>query len=97
MATPLRLLMVEDSEDDALLLLHRLRQGDYEVTYQQVETAADMAAALAAQPWDLVISDYFMPKFTAIAALQLLQSQACDIPFIVVSGVMGEDTAVTIM
>lgn len=97
MATPLRLLLVEDSEDDALLLLHRLRQGDYEVTYQQVETAADMAAALAAQPWDLVISDYCMPKFTAIAALQLLQSQEYDIPFIVVSGVMGEDTAVTIM
>ena len=97
MAIPLRLLMVEDSADDVLLLLHQLRKGGYVITHQQVETAADMATALAAQTWDLVIADYFMPKFTAMAALDLLQTQGYDIPFIVVSGVMGEDTAVTIM
>jgi two-component system, OmpR family, sensor histidine kinase VicK len=97
MVISLRLLMVEDSEDDVLLLLHRLRKGGYAITHQQVETAADMAAALDSQPWDLVIADYFMPKFTAIAALELLQAKGYDIPFIVVSGVMGEDTAVTIM
>lgn len=97
MAISLRLLMVEDSEDDVLLLLHHLRKGGYEITHQQVETAADMAAALKTHPWDLVIADYFMPKFTALAALHLLQAQGLDIPFIVVSGIMGEDTAVTIM
>jgi two-component system, OmpR family, sensor histidine kinase VicK len=97
MAIWLRLLIVEDSEDDVLLLLHHLRKGGYDITHQQVETAADMAMALKAQPWDLVIADYFMPKFTALAALQLLQELGIDIPFIVVSGVMGEDAAVTIM
>ncbi len=97
MTIPLRLLMVEDSADDVLLLLHKLRKGGYEITHQQVETAADMTAALDAQAWDLVIADYFMPKFTASAALELLQAKERDIPFIVVSGVMGEDTAVNIM
>jgi two-component system, OmpR family, sensor histidine kinase VicK len=97
MNTPLRLLIVEDSQDDTVLLLHRLRKAGYDLTHQRVDNAADMAMALDTQTWDVVIADYCMPQFTAIAALESVQSRGLDIPFIVVSGVMGEDTAVTIM
>jgi len=94
---PLKLLLVEDSEDDAALLLLRLRQGGYKVQSQRVDTAPAMRGALQRERWDLVISDYVMPQFSGLAALAVLQEQGADIPFIIVSGHIGEDTAVASM
>jgi two-component system cell cycle sensor histidine kinase/response regulator CckA len=98
MSVPLRLLLIEDSENDAALLVRALRRGGYaDLTYARVETAETMRAALAGQPWDLVISDYSMPQFSGPAALQLLLEVGIDLPFIVVSGTVGEETAVAAM
>ena len=94
MSTSIRVLLVEDSPDDAELLLCALRDGGYDLTYERVDTAAAMTAALAQQPWDLIISDYAMPQFDALAALTLLQESGLDLPFLIVSGAIGEDTAV---
>ncbi len=95
--TQLRILIVEDSEDDLLLLLRELRRGDYTLDYLRVETAVEMQAALDRQEWDLVIADYTLPRFSAPAALELLQQQQQDLPFIIVSGTIGEDAAVAAM
>jgi PAS domain S-box-containing protein len=97
MSTPLRALMVEDSENDALLAVRELRRGGYDVTWERVETAETMRAALDRQPWDIVISDYKMPRFTGLDALNLLRAGAVDMPFILVSGTIGEDVAVAAM
>ncbi len=93
---PLRVLLVEDSEDDALLLLRALQRGGYQPTWKRVDTAGALEAALQ-EPWDLVLSDYEMPRFDAIAALRLVQAHAGDLPFIIVSGAIGEDAAVAAM
>jgi two-component system, cell cycle sensor histidine kinase and response regulator CckA len=95
--TQLRILIVEDSEDDLLLLLRELRRGDYTLDYARVETAVEMQAALDRQAWDIVIADYTLPRFSAPAALELLQHQQRDLPFIIVSGTIGEDAAVAAM
>jgi PAS domain S-box-containing protein len=92
-----RLLLIEDSEDDALLVVRNLRLGGITVDYQRVETAEGMSAALSAQPPDLVISDNTMPAFDAESALRLLRDRQLDVPFIVVSGQIGEETAVALM
>jgi PAS domain S-box-containing protein len=97
MSKPLRVLIVEDSEDDALLLLHELRKGGYTVTSERVDTAPAMSAALEKQAWDVVIADYVMPYFSAPDALILLKGKGIDLPFIVVSGKIGEDIAVATM
>jgi two-component system cell cycle sensor histidine kinase/response regulator CckA len=97
MDNPLRLLIVEDSEDDTLLLVRELERGGYKVTFEQVDTSESMRAALDRQPWDVVISDYSMPNFSGTAALKLLKEQGLDVPFIFVSGTIGEDTAVAAM
>ncbi len=97
MNSPLHVLVVEDSEDDLLLLLRELRRGGYTPDYVRVETAADMQAALDRQSWDIVIADYTLPRFSAPEALQLLQGQRRDLPFIIVSGTIGEETAVAAM
>ena len=94
---PLKLLLVEDSEDDAALLLLHLRQGGYKAQSERVDTPKAMRAALERESWDLVISDYVMPQFSGLAALALLREQGADIPFIIVSGHIGEDTAVAAM
>jgi DNA-binding NtrC family response regulator len=93
----LRILIIEDSEDDSELLLWELRRGDFEPVWERVETEQGMIAALERQPWDLVIADYVMPRFTGLAALHLLQKRGIDLPFIVVSGKVGEETAVEAM
>ncbi len=95
--TQLRVLIVEDSEDDLLLLLRELRRGDYTLDYVRVETAVEMQAALDRQAWDIVIADYTLPRFSAPEALELLQHQQQDLPFIIVSGTIGEDVAVAAM
>jgi signal transduction histidine kinase len=95
MAQPLRVLIVEDDERDAALVLHELRRCDYEVTYERVDTPEAMSSALENQPWDIVLSDFSMPRFSAPAALSLVKERALDLPFIIVSGTIGEETAVT--
>jgi PAS domain S-box-containing protein len=97
MGNSLRVLMVEDSEDHALLLRHELQRGGYDLTYERVETAKDMKAALGGQAWDLIISDYHMPRFRGLDALKLAQERLPDVPFILVSGQIGEDKAVAAM
>jgi PAS domain S-box-containing protein len=94
---PLRVLMVEDSEDHALLLQRELNRGGYDLTCARVETAKDMKVALARQAWDLIISDYHMPHFRGLDALKLAQERVPDVPFILVSGQIGEDKAVAAM
>jgi PAS domain S-box-containing protein len=90
----LKLLLIEDSENDAALLLRSLSKAGYEIQHERVETGDAMLTALENQDWDMVISDYSMPRFSAEAALALLHATGRDIPFIVVSGTMGEETAV---
>ena len=94
----LRVLIVEDSEDDAELLAIELERGGYSVIHHRVETKEEMEAALKKSPaWDIVLADYSMPKFSAIAALNLLKEWELDLPFVIVSGKIGEDTAVAAM
>src|SRR3712207_6704856 len=98
MGVPLDVLLVEDSEDDALLLVSELRRGGYDPHYERVDTAGDMETALDGQDWDLVIADHSMPAFSSSAALELLRRKGfVDVPFIIVSGYIGEDVAVEIM
>lgn len=97
MANSLRLLMVEDSEDDTWLIIRELQRGGFRPEFERVETAAAMREALEAHPWDLIISDYAMPLFGGQAALALYHEKGLDIPFISVSGKMGEETAVEMM
>jgi diguanylate cyclase (GGDEF)-like protein len=97
MSKSLRILIVEDSEDDARLLLRELQRGGYQVTHQRVETAEALNAALDRQVWDIVISDYSMPQFSGSAALALVQKKGLDLPFIIMSGTIGEEIAVETM
>jgi two-component system, cell cycle sensor histidine kinase and response regulator CckA len=97
MNADLRVLVIEDLEDDMLLMLRELRRGGYVLDYLRVETPEEMEAALDRQAWDIVIADYTLPLFSAPAALKLLQQKQRDLPFIIVSGTIGEETAVTAM
>ncbi|MDQ3362554.1 MAG: PAS domain S-box protein, partial [Actinomycetota bacterium] len=99
---PVRVLLVEDSENDAMLLLRELRRGGYEPIHERVYTPEDMERALRGaeargEPHEVVISDYYMPRFRAPDALALLRRLGYDVPFIVVSGKIGEDAAVGVM
>jgi PAS domain S-box-containing protein len=97
MSTPLRALIVEDSEDDYLLLKNELARGGYEVSSDRVETADAMKTALGGSRWDVIISDHRMPQFSSLAALKLCKEHAGNVPFIIVSGSMGEELAVSAM
>ena len=97
MSTPFRVLIVEDSEDDALLLVEKLKRGGYDPTFERVDTAEAMTTALDRQTWDLILADYTLPDFSAPAALELLQEKGLDLPFIIVTGTIGEETAVAAM
>src|SRR5688500_14913601 len=96
MAALLRVLLVEDSEDDASLVIRELRRG-YTVEFQRVDSAQALRQALSHAVFDLVISDYSMPEFSALAALDIVQKFTLELPFIIVSGAVGEDTAVAAM
>lgn len=97
MTTPLNVLIVEDSEPDTELLLDQLRRAGYDLAWERVETSGAMNAALDRREWDIVIADYTMPHFRGIEALKLLQEREVDIPFIMLSGTIGEDVAVGAM
>src|SRR5256885_3768163 len=97
MGKPLRVLMVEDSEDDARLMLRELRGAGYDLTHERVDTAAALEAALDRHPWDLVIGDYSMPHFSGTAALAMLRRRGLDVPYICVSGTITEELAVAAM
>lgn len=96
MSETLRLLIVEDSESDTALLVRQLSRSGYAVTQRRVDNAQDMGRALQ-EPWDLVISDYSVPGFDAPLALEMVQKSGQDLPFIIVSGTVGEDAAVRMM
>jgi diguanylate cyclase (GGDEF)-like protein len=93
----LRVLVIEDSEDDTELMLRELRRGNYDLVHTRVETPEAMQNELTTRTWDMVIADFSMPHFNAFAALDLLHRTQQDIPFIIVSGTIGEDRAVTAM
>jgi two-component system cell cycle sensor histidine kinase/response regulator CckA len=97
MGIPLRLLLIEDSEADALLLVRELTRAGFEPFVERVQTAQAMRAALDARLWDLVIADYSMPQFSGTAALAVLRERGLDVPFIFVSGTLGEEVAVRAM
>jgi two-component system, cell cycle sensor histidine kinase and response regulator CckA len=97
MLGPLRVLIVEDSADDTLLLAAELKRGGLDLVFERVETAASMQAALEVHKWDLIICDYSMPHFSGPEALALHQQKALDIPFISVSGAVGEETVAEMM
>ena len=97
MPSPLRVLIVEDSVDDTFFIVRELQRGGYSVDFERVETPAAMQAALRDGKWDLVISDFSMPLFGGPAALNLYLQSGLDIPFILVSGTMGEDIAVEML
>ena len=90
----LRALIIEDAVDDADLLLRELRRNGYQVTSLRIDTAEAMRDSLLNHEWDVILSDYSMPNFSAPAALKLLQDLNIDLPFIIISGTVGEDTAV---
>lgn len=93
----LKLLLVEDSADDAELLLAELRRGGFAPQARRVESPEEMQAALEEDNWDMVVADYGMPRFSATGALRLLRRHNIDLPFIIVSGTIGEATAVAAM
>ncbi len=89
--------MVEDSDDDALLVLRELRRSGYDVVHERVETRERMAAALDREPWDVVLCDHSLPSFSDGGGLTLLRERGLDVPFIIVSGAIGEEVAVDAM
>ena len=94
----LRLLLVEDSEDDkGILIVRTLHQGGFAVTARRVINESQFASALDTGDWDVVLSDFSLPSFNGRAALDVVQGRGIDIPFIIVSGMVGEDTAVQVM
>jgi PAS domain S-box-containing protein len=97
MPAPLRFLIIEDSEDDAELIARELKRGGFQFVYHRVQTEAALEAALDLPAWDLIISDFNMPRFSGTTALRLLRGRGLDVPFVFVSGTIGEDVAVAAM
>ena len=97
MDSTLRVLLVEDSSIDAELLVLQLSRGGFKPIWERVDTEEEMNAALDRQAWDAILSDHSMPCFSAPAALALLKARNLDVPFLIVSGAIGEDAAVAAM
>lgn len=97
MSETLRILQVEDSESDAGLIVRQLQKSGYVVESKRVDKAAPMRKALTTENWDVIIADYQIPQFDALEALRIRNSCARDVPFIIVSGTIGEETAVEMM
>jgi signal transduction histidine kinase len=94
---PLRALIIEDNELDTRLLIRELRRGGYDVTFHRIETAEAMRDALDTQAWDVILAEYAMPAFSAPVALKVLKELEVDVPFIVISGTIDEETAIDCM
>ncbi len=97
MKTPLEVVIVEDSEDDTQLLLRKLKRANYEPRWVRIETEEELNRVLDEQAPDIIIADYAMPKFNGLAALSMIRERGLDIPFIMVSGTVGEEFAVEVM
>jgi two-component system, cell cycle sensor histidine kinase and response regulator CckA len=97
MATSLKTLIIDDSADDAELLIRELRRESYDVSAERTDTEAGLKAALGDQAWDIVLCDFHMPRFSGIEALKIVRDRDPDVPFIFVSGAIGEDVAVGAM
>lgn len=97
MGTSLQVLIVEDSEDDTRLIVEALKERGYHPVYQRVQTPEEMKEALRQKHWDVVLSDYFMPRFDALKAMYLMKEAGLDLPFIIISGSIGEEVAVAAM
>jgi two-component system, cell cycle sensor histidine kinase and response regulator CckA len=97
MGSVLNVLMLEDSEADAGLVLYHLRSGGFDVRYRRMDTAAEFEAALQQGTWDVVLSDYSMPGFNGMEAFSILKESGVDIPFVIISGTIGEEIAVAAM
>ncbi len=97
MSKPLNLLIIEDSEVDALLILGHLKHGGYDPQHRRVDTASDLRDALSRQKWDIILSDHNMPGFSSTAALEMVRAVDSDVPFLIVSGSIGEEEAVSAM
>ncbi len=97
MSKPLRVLIVEDSEDDARLLVRELRKSGYDILFERVDRPETMKAALQRQQWDMIFSDYVLPQFSGLAALNVARETGLDLPFIIISGKIADDIAVTAM
>lgn len=97
MALVLRVLFVEDSQEDVHIVLRELRRGGYEVEHERVDTRPAMQAALSSRSWDIILCDYTLPQFSAMAALKTLHESGLDLPFIVISGTIGEESAVEML
>jgi len=95
--TPLRLLLIEDSEENARLIIQELFHHGYELSYERVSTCAATSEALDRGEWDLIIAEYAMPQFNGLDALELVQGRGLDVPFIILSGAVGEGVAVEVM
>ncbi len=94
---PLRVLIVEDSEEDADLIVLELKRGGYNPVCRRVDTPESMVRALEEREWDVVLSDYSMPEFSLAEALHIAQQKAKDLPFVIVSATIGEEAAVEAM
>jgi diguanylate cyclase (GGDEF)-like protein/PAS domain S-box-containing protein len=97
MSTALKVLIVEDSASDAGLMVRQLQHGGFDVSHLRVETAEQLRMALQQQPWDVFLCDFSLPGFDARIALAMLHDTGLDIPFIVVSGSIGDETAIELM
>jgi CheY-like chemotaxis protein len=97
MGIPLRILIIEDSECDAVLVVRALQKGGYDPSYVRMETADAMSEAFIGESWDGIISDYCMPVFSGSGALALCREKGLDIPFVIVSGAIGEEAAAAAM
>src|SRR5687768_2226262 len=94
---PLHILLVEDSEDDARLLIRELKRYGFDPNIRRVETAEAMIAALDETEWDMILADYRLPRFSGPRALEIVRERGLDLPFILVSGTVGEEKAVAAM
>lgn len=95
MKTPIDVLIVDDSEDDALLIIRELDRGGFVPAFTRIDTLTDLRIALAAQRWDIVLADHSLPRLSAPTALMAVQQHALELPVIIVSGTISETTALT--
>ena len=97
MGQPLQVLLVEDREDDAILIARSLSRAGYEPCVKRIETESAMREALASGTWDIILSDYILPRFSCESALRVLRESGLEIPFIALSGTVNEETILTLI